>query len=163
MKTLFLLSILALIVVQPVFSQSLSDKTGLTQRFTIETGGYEFEVTATSNYDVSDVKFSSEEKLLTFFISSGVRENISEIIIPKNLINGNFTFFLNDQEITANVRGNENISFITVEFPGNGTHKLDIIGTTYLPEFSEIAPLVLATSLFGIIFLLRSKKLRKIK
>jgi len=148
-----------LIIVQPTFGQLLSDKTGLTQRFTIETGGYEFEVKTTSNYDVSDVKFSSEEKRLTFFINSGVRENISEILIPKNLINGNFTFFLNDQEIAANVKGNDKISFITVEFPGNGTHKLDVIGTTYLPEFSEIAPLVLATSLFGIVFLLRSKKL----
>jgi len=53
-----------------------------------------------------------------------------------------------------------NYSFITFEFEGKGDHKLEIIGTTYLPEFAEVAPIVLATSLIGIIVILkRFKKL----
>ena len=35
---------------------------------------------------------------------------------------------------------------------------LDIIGTTYLPEFADVAPIVLATSLIGIIVILKRYK-----
>ncbi len=131
---------------------------GLVHHLPVETGGYIFQVESIANFDISDYEFSSDDKRLTIFISSNVQNNLGEIQIPKNLINGNFTFYLNDQEIFADVKTNEKISFITIEFPGNGTKKLDIIGTTYLPEFSEIAQLVLATSLIGILFL---KKFRK--
>ncbi len=148
---------LVITISPPAFGQGF-EKMGLAQDLTIETGGYSFEVETTSSYDITGYEFDSDEKRLTVFISSNVKNNLGEFLIPKNLINGNFTFFLNDEEIFPNVRGNERISFITIEFPGNGTHKLDIIGTTYLPEFSEVLPLVLATSMFGILFLNRIRK-----
>ncbi len=99
---------------------------------------------------------------MTIFITTTVKNNLAEFQIPKNLINGNFTFYLDDEEVFPIVQSNEKISFITIEFPGNGLHKLDIIGTTYLPEFSEIAPLVLATSMLGVLFLkrIRNKVIR---
>lgn len=129
------------------------DSPGLKHTYTIETGGYSFDVKITSNFDVTDYEFNADEKRLTFFVNSGLENNLSEIVIPTNLINGNFTFYLNEQEIFPNVQYSDMISFITVKFPGEGIHKLDIIGTTYLPEFEEIAMLVLATSLIGLIFL----------
>ena len=143
---------LVIAISPPAFGQGF-EKMGLAQDLTIETGGYSFEVETTSSYDITGYEFDSDEKRLTVFISSTVNNNLGEFLIPKNLINGNFTFFLNDEEIFPNVRGNERISFITIEFPGKGFHQLDIIGTTYLPEFSEVLPLVLATSMFGILFL----------
>ena len=142
--------ILSLIVVPSAFGQ-LSDKTGLKQNFIIETGGYEFPVDVTSSFDVQKLDFSSEDKRLTLHINSAVEHNLAEIQIPKNLTNGNFTFFLNDQEIFPVVKLNKKISFITLEFEGKGMHKLDIIGTTYLPEFSGIAPLILSVLLIPII------------
>ena len=142
---------------QPAFGQFF-DTPGFVNRFPVETGGYVFEVQTVSNFDIPDYQFSSEEKRLSFIISSSVSNNLAEIQIPKNLINGNFTFYLNDEEVFADVKTNEKISLITMEFPGKGLHKLDIIGTTYLPEFSEIAPLVLAMSLIGIVFLKKFKK-----
>ena len=132
---------------------------GLVHHLPVETGGYIFEVESVANFDIPDYEFSSEEKRLTIFISSTVSNNIGEFQIPINLINGNFTFYLNDEEIFPDVKTNEQISFITVEFPGSGFHQLEIIGTTYLPEFSEIAPLVLAMSLIGILFLRIRKKI----
>ena len=149
LSAVFLLPVM--VVISPVYGQLASP--GLSEYFTIETDGYEFEVAATSNFDITDHEFSKDEKRLTFFINSGIENNISEIQIPKNLINGNFTFYLNDEEIFPKVLANEQISFVTVNFVGDGTHKLDIVGTTYLPEFSEVAVLVLATSLFGLIIL----------
>lgn len=145
-----------MIVIQPVSAQYF-DTPGLRQEFFVETGGYEFTVETTSNYDVEEVEFSVEEKKLTFYIKSGLQNNLGEMTIPVNLINGNFTFFLNDQEFFPVVKYGEEISFITVEFEGDGRHTLEIIGTTYLPEFSEIAPLVLATSLLGILLVTRKR------
>lgn len=150
--------IFLVIAISPSAFGQVFEKMGFAQDLSIETGGHNFEVETISNYDIKDYEFDSDDKRLTVFISSTVKNNIGEFQIPKNLINGNFTFFLNDKEIFPNVRGNERISFITIEFPGNGTHKLDIIGTTYLPEFSEVVPLVLVTSMFGILFLNRIRK-----
>ncbi len=143
-------------MITPSYSQDL-DTPGLVKTITVNTDGYDFEVETVSNFDVTDFEFDKELKKLTIFINSGTQENISEIQIPLNLINGNFTFFLNDEEIFPRVQSNEKISFITLEFEGDGKHTLEIIGTTYLPEFSDIAPFVLATSLIGIIFLKKSK------
>jgi hypothetical protein len=145
-------SVILLLVVVPSAFGAISDRTGLKQDFTIETSGYAFTVDVTSNFNVEDVEFSSDDKRLTFYINSGLENNLAEIQIPKNLTNGNFTFMLNDQEIFPIVKTSEKISFITVEFEGSGTNKLDIIGTTYLPESSKITPLVLFASLVVIIF-----------
>jgi hypothetical protein len=156
MKLLLFVVFASMLFLSPAYGQ-ISDKAGLKQNFEIETGGYQFEVGTTTNFDVTNYEFDKDDKRLTLFINSGLENNLAEIEIPKNLINGNFTFYLNEQEIFPKVRGNEKISFIVLEFPGSGTHKLDIIGTTYLPEFSDVAPLVLATSLAGIIFLIRKR------
>ena len=133
------------------FGQILENP-ALKKDFTIQTGGYDFEVETASNFDVTDYEFNKDDKRLTLYVNSGIEENISEIQIPKNLINGNFTFYLDDNEIFPKVKTNDKISFIVLEFEGEGEHQLDIIGTTYLPEFSNVAPIVLATSLFAILF-----------
>ena len=133
---------------------------GLKQNFEIETGGYEFTVDIVSSFEVDELEFNSDDKRITLFFKTGVTNNLAEIIIPTNLINGNFTFFLDDQEIFPSVKTNEKISFITLEFEGDGSHKLDIVGTTYLPEFSQLLPLVLAFPLIGIIIVFKLKKFR---
>jgi hypothetical protein len=146
--------ILSLLVI-PVAYGPLSDRTGLKQVFTIETGGYSFPVEIVSNFSVEETIFSAEEKKLTLRVFSSLQDNIAEIQIPKNLINGNFTFFVNGNEIFPKIQTNDQISFIFIEFPGNGTNKIEIIGTTYLPEFSALAPMVLAGSLAGLLLLKR--------
>ena len=158
MKSIFFLVILFLLVFNSAFGQ-ISDKTGLKQNFIITTGGYDFPVYVTASFDVEKLDFSSDDKRLTLHINSAIEQNLAEIQIPKNLINGNFTFFLNDQEIFPIVKSNEKISFITLEFEGTGIHKLDIIGTTYLPEFSDITPLILSVLLIPVIFVRKIKKL----
>ncbi len=168
---LFVIIFTFLLIIPPAFGQFF-DTPGWVNRLQVENEGYIFEVHVVSSFDIPSHQFSSEEKRLSFFISTSVSNNLSEIQIPKNLLNGNFTFYLNGQEIFADVKTNEKISLITMEFPGKGLHKLDIIGTTTtptttttpLPESSEITPLVLvislvlAISLIGIVFLKKFKK-----
>lgn len=149
--------VFALFVTTPAFGQ-LSERTGLKQDFAIETGGYNFVIEVTSTFNVEAVEFSAEDKKLTLRLSNSIENNLGEIQIPKNLINGNFTFFLNDQEIFPVVKTNDKISFITLNFKGDGKHTLQIIGTTYLPEFSDVAPLMLLAPLFGIVLLKLIKK-----
>ena len=158
MKSIFFLVVLFLLAFPSAFGQ-LSDKTGLKQNFIIQTGGYDFPVDITSSFNVERLDFSSDDKRLTFHINNALEQNLAEIQIPKNLTNGNYTFFLDDQEIFPQVKKNEKISFITLEFEGKGIHKLDVIGTTYLPEFSYVASLILFVLLIPVVFVRKIKKL----
>ena len=157
---ILLLLIFALIVTIPsalglVLSE---DGTGWKYTFIVQTGGYDFPVEATGNLDVTNLSFDKDTKTITIDISSSLDNNILEILIPKNLINGDFTFFLDGSEVFPRVAWLTDNAFITIEFQGEGEHTLDIIGTTYLPEFAEVAPIVLATSLIGIIVILKRYK-----
>ncbi len=116
----------------PVYGQSLSDATGLLNRLDIQTGGHLFEVSVVANFDVPNFEFDKDEKKLTLYITSGLENNLGEILVPQNLLGGNFTFYLNEQEYFPIVHANERISFITLNFTGSGDNKLDIIGTVYL-------------------------------
>jgi len=137
---------------------AISEKTGLKKDFTIETSGYDFKVETISNFNIQDVQFNRDDKKLTFNISSELENNFAEILIPVNLINGNLTVFVNGHEISPEIRKNDKVSFIVLEFEGSGTNTLEIIGTTYLPEFSSAALIVMGTA-FTIIIL--SRKFRK--
>lgn len=138
MKTLFALSIALLFIVTPVYAAPLSDATGLVNRLNVQTSGYTFEVKTTSNFDISDFEFNKDAKKLTLYISSGLENNLGEVILPQNLLGGNLTFYLNGEVYVPDVRINEKISFITLNFTGAGDNILDIIGTDYLSGLSAI-------------------------
>jgi len=156
--TQLLAIVIASVVFLPPAYGAISEKTGLKKDFTIETSGYDFEVETVSNFNIQDVQFNRDDKKLTFNINSELVNNFAEIQIPVNLINGNLTVFVNGHEIFPEIRKNDKISFIVLEFEGSGTNTLEIIGTTYLPEFSSAAIIVMGTA-FTIITL--SRKFRK--
>ena len=51
---------------------------------------------------------------------------------------GNLTFYLNGQEYVPQVRTNEKISFVTLNFTGVGDNTLDIVGTDYLSGLTDL-------------------------
>lgn len=142
----------------PAFG-AISDKTGLKNDFIIETGGYDFEVETVANFEINDVQFYRDDKKITFDINSGLDNNFAEIQIPINLIDGDLTFFVNGQEIFPDIRKNDKISLVVLEFEGKGHNTLEIIGTTYLPEFSSIAILVMSIAFTAMML---SRKFQKI-
>ena len=73
-------------------------------------------------------------------LDSGLENNLGEVIIPVNLLSGNFTFYLNDQEFFPKIQSNEKISFITLNFTGSGTNVITISSTEYLSGLIEIIP-----------------------
>jgi len=137
LKLFLFIPLLLVLIVTPAFGQLLSDKTGLVNRFDIETGGYTLEVKIVANFDVIDHEFDKDEKRLTIFINSGLENNLGEIIIPKILLSGNFTFYLNDMQYNPNIKSNDKISFITLNFTGAGNNKIDIIATKTLTGVEE--------------------------
>jgi hypothetical protein len=125
-------------VIAPVSGQSLSDATGLINRLDVQTSGHTFEIKLTSNFDLTDYKFDKNEKQITLYFDSALENNLAEIIIPKDLLSGNFIFYLNDQEFLPRVESNEKISFITLNFTGSGSNVVKIIGSEYLVGLDSI-------------------------
>lgn len=140
----------------PAFG-AISDKTGLKKDFTIETSGYDFKVETVANFEINDVQFSRDDKKLTFDMTSSLENNLAEILIPINLIDGDITVFVNGTEIFPQIRKNDKISFIVLEFNGTGHNTMEMIGTTYMSEFSGIALLVIGAA-FSTMFVSRKFK-----
>jgi hypothetical protein len=153
----FLVIAFVTIMLLPHAFGAISEKTGLKKDFTIETSGYDFEVETVANFEINDVKLSRDDKKLTFDITSSLDNNFAEILIPINLIDGDLTLFVNGEEIFPQIRKNDKISFIVLEFNGTGHNTMEIMGTTYLPEFSSYTLLVIGAA-FSFMFVSRKFK-----
>jgi hypothetical protein len=138
LKSIIFILVVLFFVVNPVSGQLLSDATGLINRFDVNTSGHTFEIILTSNFDLTDHYFDKDEKQLVLYIDSGLENNLGEIIIPQNLLSGDFDFYLNDQEFFPKIQSNEKIHFITLEFFGSGTNVVKINATEYLSGLDEI-------------------------
>ena len=136
MKTILFISVLFVIIFSSAYAQPLSDSTGLVHRLDIEAKGQAYEVQVVGNFDVSEYEFDKEDKRLTILIQSALENNLGEMIIPVELMSGNFTFSLDDAEFYPNNRQSEKISFVTMSFNGTGQHKLDVVASNVL-TFNE--------------------------
>jgi len=137
LKSLIILSVILIFVITPAYGQ-LSDATGLINRIDIQTSGHDFEVVLTANFDLVDYRFDKNSKQLILYLESGLENNLGEIVIPSTLLNGDFTFFLNDQEFFPKIQSSERVHFITLEFTGIGSNVISITGSEYLIGLDEI-------------------------
>jgi hypothetical protein len=126
---------------------------GIKWAWPIKASQYVFTVTTTSNYDMQNVTFNNNTKTLKFFGNSSHTGNIAEIDIPTNLIGGNYTVFQNGTQLYPIILKNaNNLTTVILKYNQSGKVETDITGTTYLPEFSGIVPMITVAS-FGILFL----------
>ena len=139
MKSLIILLVILIFVITPAYGQ-LSDATGLINRIDIQTSGHDFEVVLTANFDLVDYGFDKNNKQLILYLDSGLENNLGEIVIPSKLLNGDFTFHLNDQEFFPKIQSSERVHFITLEFAGTGSNVISITGSEYLVGLDEITP-----------------------
>jgi hypothetical protein len=119
----------------PVFAQPLSDKTGFRTIFDVVVDGQAFSVETVSNFDVRNLVF--EDGKIVLDIWSSIENNFGEMQIPQNVTKGALQFYLDGQKIDAKVLQNNRISFVTLEFAGNGTHTLEIIGEASAADLPE--------------------------
>ena len=141
MKSLIIFSIVLLFVITPAYGQLLSDATGLINRIDIQTSGHDFEVVLTANFDLVDYSFDKNSKQLTLYLDSGLENNLGELVIPATLLNGDLTFYLNEQEFFPKIQSSERIHFITMEFSATGSNVISISGTEYLIGLDDVTPL----------------------
>ena len=106
---------------------------GFVNKYMISTDGRNFEIIFAANFLITSTVFSANDKMLQFNIESGLDyENIGEIIIPRDLLDGEFTVLLNDEEIFTQVSKNSKNSVVTIKFDGVGKHTLNVVATKYL-------------------------------
>ena len=126
---------------------------GFVNKYTVSASGYDFEIVFTANFLISSHAFSASDKTIQFNIESGLEEgNIGEIVIPRDLIDGEFTILLDDDEISHTINKTERSSVISIKFHGKGEHTIDITATKYLEvelEKSNGGGCLIATAAFG--------------
>lgn len=146
----------------PAFAQQVKapslDHPGIKWEWKIKAENYTFNVITVSNYDVKNVTFNKANKELIFAGNSTHDRNIAEIEIPRNLIGGNLTVMQDGKVLSPIIIAGTNSSTIMLKFNQTGTTNTSIVGTTYLPEFSNVTSLVMVLSIVMVLFTLRLKK-----
>ena len=119
---------------------------GFVNKYMIETNGQNFEVTFTANFEVSSHTFSTDDKMLQFNVNAvHEKENVAEIIIPRDMFDGELVVLLNSKEISVAVNETERSSIISVVFDGKGDYT---IGITTMDKYNGGGCLI-ATAAFG--------------
>tara|TARA_B100000029_G_scaffold474352_1_gene516565 strand:- start:17 stop:796 length:780 start_codon:yes stop_codon:yes gene_type:complete len=136
MITKFLILLLIVSIAIPYADAvPLSDKTGLKFTFPVKTDGNSFIVEATGNLEVTNLNFDKERKLIELFVKSPLENNSLEISFSNNLIGGDYTILLNDDEFIPKLQQGSESTLVTMDFRGTGKHSIQIFGTTYLDSF----------------------------
>jgi len=159
---LFCIALLGLLS-SPAFAATVPapkglDHPGIRWDWNIKAESYTFDVVTVSNYDMKNVTFNKDAKELILTGDSPHSGNIAEIEIPNNLISGNLTVTQYGKLISAIVIPGANSSTIMMKFNQTGPSTTSIMGTTYLPEFSSVASLVMVLSTMMVLFTLKLKK-----
>jgi len=136
LKSILFVSLVLLLVFVPAYGIPLSDRTGLVNKLDVKTDGYSFQIETVANFDITNFEFDKDQKRLTLDVNSSLENNLGEMYLPKDLLSGNFTFYVNGTEFFPKVKDNSDISFITFNFTGSGNSKIDIIATEYLHEMN---------------------------
>ena len=119
---------------------------GFMNKYVIATNGQNFEVKFTANFTVLSHTFSTDDKMLQFNVDAiHEKENVAEIIIPRDLFDGELTVLLNGKETSATVNETERSSIISVVFDGKGDYT---IGITTMDKYNGGGCLI-ATASFG--------------
>ena len=119
---------------------------GFQHKYMIDTNGQNFEVTLAANFNILSQAFSTNDKTLQFNVQAiHEKENVAEIIIPRDLFDSELTVLLNGKEISAAVNETERSFVISVAFDGKGDYT---IGITTMDKYNGGGCLI-ATAAFG--------------
>ena len=120
-------------------------------------GKTSFDVEYDFNRLLSELSIDEEQKSLTFEIIGNAKSdnNTLEILLPPALIDGPFVIWIDDEmisEFEQTTDGDINILHINV---APEAKLLTIVGTSVVPEFGQIAMLILGISVISMIILSR--------
>lgn len=123
-KITLLLLVFGLATIQYVYGVPL-DNPGLKEHHYVTANNKNFQIETVANFEINDLTFDDSTQKLRFEISSGAKNNIAEILIPKEMAPDGFSFYLNDEEFKPVVKSNDQIFFVTMQFNGTGNHVIE--------------------------------------
>tara|TARA_B100000929_G_scaffold289319_1_gene279699 strand:+ start:3149 stop:3970 length:822 start_codon:yes stop_codon:yes gene_type:complete len=162
MKVILISLLVLLIAVPSAFAVPLADKTGMKFSFPVSADDGIFIIEGTGNFDAKRLDFNAETKEINLQIQSSLDYNLMEMVIPKNLLEGDqLTITLTYIPISIHSSQNAgtttlttpkiihyggNTIFLTLEFSGIGTHYLSISGIESPNSYELVDELVYDTS-----------------
>lgn len=119
-----MLLVFGLVTIQYVYGEPLNNP-GLKEHHYVTANNKNFQIETVANFEINELTFDDTTQKLRFEISSGAKNNIAEILIPKEMAPQGFSFYLNDEEFEPVVKSNAEIFFITMQFNGTGNHIIE--------------------------------------
>ena len=123
--------------------------------FAVKAEGKDFDVNVASNSTVSNVQFNGQAKKISFTVSGETgTKGTTDIVIPKSLLSGNISVMIDGQVMSQSdvIVTNDTQDETTLEINyHHSTHTIDIVGTNAVPEFGQLASIVLGISVMSII------------
>ena len=114
---------------------------------------------------LTDVSIDEGQKSITFEIIGNAKsdDNLLELRLPSALIEGPFVVWIDEEMITDFEHVSEDDINVLLINMGSDSKLLTIVGTSIVPEFGQIAMLVLVFSIISAIVLSQKMPLRSIR
>jgi len=131
----------------------------------VQAEGHDFDVQVASNStSVTNLNFDEQNKKLSFTVQGDTgTKGVTEITIPKSLLNGDLTVMIDGQAMAQSdvVETADTDTETTLELNyHHSTHQIDIVGTNAIPEFGTMASVALVVSVLTLVVI--SSQLKRI-
>ena len=132
----------------------------------VKAEGHDFDVQVASNStSVTNLNFDEPNKKLSFTVEGDAgTKGVTEITIPKSLLNGDLTVMIDGQAMAQSdvVETADTDTETTLELNyHHSTHQIDIVGTNAVPEFGTMASVALVVSVLTLVVV--SSQIKRIR
>lgn len=122
----------------------------------VQAEGHDFDVQVASNStSVTNLNFDEQNKKLSFTVQGDAgTKGVTEVTIPKSLLNGDLTVMIDGQAMTQSdvVETADTDTETTLELNyHHSTHQIDIVGTNAIPEFGVMTSVALVVSVLTLV------------
>ncbi|WP_394352511.1 MG2 domain-containing protein [Candidatus Nitrosotalea sp. FS] len=132
----------------------------------VQAEGHDFDVQVASNStSVTNLNFDEQNKKLSFTVQGDAgTKGVTEITIPKSLLNGDLTVMIDGQAMAQSdvVETADTDTETTLELNyHHSTHQIDIVGTNAIPEFGTLTSVALVVSVLTLVVV--SSQIKRIR
>jgi len=154
----------ALGIVQAITSATLQSSRSFavaaSEEYPVSVEGEKFTVSLASNSGINDFQFKQTEKRVAFFVEGDAgTEGVTEITIPKALLSGDMSVFMDQSLINEDdvIVKSETDAATTFEINyHHSIHRMEVSGTNVVPEFPLVSILMIAGAIGVVLVLTRT-------
>ena len=130
--------------------------------YSINAEDEDFTVNIATNSEVDNFEFSQQEKKVSFVVDGeDGTSGFAEVTIPKRLLSGAITIFVDENVVTANdviVKSNTEMEMTLEINYRHSIHQIEVVGTNVVPEFPLVAIVIAVTMAMAVGISLVAKK-----